>query len=188
MAEDMTYTAEPTRAQLVHALAQADSNMVALAQRNAELAARVAELEPSGFAMANSALIQRVQQLERENAELRARLDAVPVEKLTLADGAIAIKLTPEQSERLRPLVAQVWGVPCDEFGPHYGLVLGQAQGFSGKNGDLTVATFRFVDHAITCEIEDIVRRYGVGVQCTQVADDTDAPLTLAPLDEDGDE
>lgn len=62
--------------ELEHQLAQADSNMVALAARNAELAARLAELEPSGFAMANSALIQRVRRLERENAELRARLDA----------------------------------------------------------------------------------------------------------------
>ncbi len=48
MAEDYTYTAEPTRAQLAarvqeleRALAQADSNMVALAVRNAELRARL---------------------------------------------------------------------------------------------------------------------------------------------------
>lgn len=58
MGEDMTYTTEPTRAQL--------------AARVRELEARLAVLEPSGFALANSALIQRVHQLEAQNAELLA--------------------------------------------------------------------------------------------------------------------
>lgn len=65
MGEDMTYTdAEPTRAQL---------------------AARVAEANQYALAMEQDAeaLRQRVAELERENAELRARLDAVPVDDIT---------------------------------------------------------------------------------------------------------
>ena len=77
--------------ELEHQLAQADSNTVALAARNAELAAQLAELEPSGFAMANSALIQRVHQVERENAELRAKLDAVPVDAMRYLHGPMPV-------------------------------------------------------------------------------------------------
>ncbi len=122
-------------AELERSLAQADSNMVALAARNAELAARVQELEPSGFAMANSALIQRVRQLERENAELRARLEAVPVE---------AIRRIVFDDKR--------------SFG-----VIRAEQTVAGW-----LATF--------------------DTQHTAQPDDTDAPLKLAALDEDGDE
>ena len=63
MGEDMTYATELTRAQL---------------------AARVAEANQYALAMEQDAeaLRQRVAELERENAELRARLDAVPVDAM----------------------------------------------------------------------------------------------------------
>ena len=76
MGEDMTYATEPTRAQLAARVAELEADWV---DKNDVLMQSLQVMEAAEeFKQRAETAEVRVAKLERENAELRARLDAVP--------------------------------------------------------------------------------------------------------------